>query len=83
MIEFSVIMLVGLLVGSILLGLFLLHVFLALILLPLKLGFALVKGVFAALFFVPAVAVGTAVLLGLVAVGLTVGFVATLLHVLL
>lgn len=81
MIEFSVIMLVGLLVGSILLGAFLLHVVLALILFPLKLGLALLKGVFAAVFFVPAFAIGTAVLIGLIAVVLSAGFVAMLLHV--
>lgn len=78
--EFSVLMAVGLLVGSILLGLFLLHLVLALILLPLKLGFLLLKGALAAVFLVPVFAIGTAVLLGLLAVGLSVGFAATLLH---
>ena len=82
MIEVSVIILVGLLVGSILLGAFLLHLLLALILLPLKLVFALAKGVFAAVCVVPAVAVGTALLVGLLAVGLSVGFVGFLLHLL-
>ncbi len=72
----------GLLVGSILLGAFVLHAVLAIVLLPLKLGFALLKGVFAAVLVVPAIAVGVAVLIGFVAVGLSVGFAAMLLHLL-
>ena len=82
MIEFSVIILIGLLVGSILLGAVLLNALLAIVLLPLKLGFALLKGVFAAVLFIPAIAVGAAVLIGFLAVGLSIGFVAMLLHLL-
>jgi hypothetical protein len=82
MIEFSVIMLVGLLVGSILLGSLLLHAVFALILLPFKIALALAKGLFAAVLVVPAMAVAAAVLLGLVAVGLSVGFAAMILHLL-
>ena len=76
------IMVVGLLVGSVLLGALLLHLLLAVILFPLKLGFALLKGVFAAVFFVPAFVIGTAAFIGVVALGLSLGFVALLLHVL-
>lgn len=83
MIEVSAIIFVCLLVGSILLGAMLLQLIVALIFLPLKLGFVLLKGVLAAVFVVPAMAVGTAALVGLLAVGLSLGFVAFLLHLLL
>jgi hypothetical protein len=82
MIEVSAIIFICLLVGSILLGAFLLQLIVALIFLPLKLGFMLLKGVVAAVCVVPVMAVGTAVLVGLLAVGLSLGFVAFLLHLL-
>ncbi len=72
----------GLLVGSILLGSLLLHAVFALVLVPFKLALALAKGLFAAVFFVPVIAVAAAVLLGLVAVGVSVGFAAMILHLL-
>lgn len=68
--------------GSILLGAFLLQLVFALIFLPLKLGFALLKGVVATVCVIPALAVGAAALVGLLAVGLSLGFVAFLLHLL-
>jgi hypothetical protein len=78
--ELPVLMVLGSIVGAVLLGVLLLHVLLAIVLLPLKLGFALLKGIAAAVFVVPVFALATAVLIGLVAALLGAGFVVLVLH---
>jgi hypothetical protein len=82
MLELSVIMVVGLLIGLVLLGALVVHLVLALVLFPLKFAFALLKGVAGAVMLVPVFAVGTAVFIGLAAVMLSLAVSAMLLHIL-
>jgi hypothetical protein len=82
MIELLVLLSVGLVVGVIMFAVFMLHVLLALILAPFKLGILLLKGCFAAIVAVPAVAVAAALCLGLIAAVLCAGFFALLINAL-
>ena len=78
MIELLVLAGVGLFVALVV-GAVMLHVLLALILIPFKLGFLLLKGLFVGLVALPVAALGVALLVGMLAVAGVVGTAALIL----
>lgn len=78
MLEFFLLAGIGLFVALVV-GAVMLNVLVGLILLPFKIGFMLLKGLFVALFAIPMAAVGFAVFLALLAVAGAIGVVVLIL----
>lgn len=81
MLEFFLLAGIGLFVALVV-GAVMLNVLVGLILLPFKIGFMLLKGLFVALFAIPMAAVGFTVFLALLAVAGAIGVVVLILSAL-